>query len=292
MLPSFLCQSLTNVAAGLTCLIHHGMYTGVQLVVMEKFDLKKLCSNIQDRKITYAYLVPPVVLMLSKSPTVDQYDLGSLRMTNSGAAPLTHEIVGDLWRKRKLPVKQGYGLSETSPTTHAQEWADWDKKIGSVGKLLPNQVAKYMSPDEKEVPVGETGELWVKGPNVFRGYWKNEEATKNALTADGFFRTGDVGYQDVEGHFYITDRVKELIKYKGAFGISLQHHGNLCQANTQNQASKCRLLSSRACSYRTTPSRTWPSWVSTTRSRPPKYPARTWCRPRASRLDQRQRRRS
>lgn len=183
---------------------------------MDKFDLEKFCSNVQTHKVTFAYLVPPVVLALSKSPVVDKYDLSSLRMSNSGAAPLTHEIVEELWKKRKLKVKQGYGLSETSPTTHTQEWHDWDKKIGSVGKLMPNQVAKYMSPEEKEVPVGDTGELWVKGPNVFKGYWKNEEATRNALTDDGFFRTGDVGHQDSEGHFYITDRVKELIKYKGA----------------------------------------------------------------------------
>lgn len=200
---------------GLTCLVHHGMYTGVQLVVMDKFDLEKFCSHVQEHRITFAYLVPPVVLMLSKSPVVDKYDLSSLRMTNSGAAPLTHEIVEELWKKRRLAVKQGYGLSETSPTTHTQEWADWDKKIGSVGKLMPNQVAKYMSPEEQEVPVGETGELWIKGPNVFKGYWKNDEATRNALTEDGFFKTGDVGHQDAEGHFYITDRVKELIKYKG-----------------------------------------------------------------------------
>ncbi|KAF4310233.1 AMP-dependent synthetase/ligase [Botryosphaeria dothidea] len=200
---------------GLTCLVHHGMFTGVQLVVMDKFDLEKFCSHVQEHRITFAYLVPPVVLMLSKSPVVDKYDLSSLRMTNSGAAPLTYEIVEELWKKRRLAVKQGYGLSETSPTTHTQEWADWDRKIGSVGKLMPNQVAKYMSPEEQEVPVDETGELWIKGPNVFKGYWKNDEATRNALTEDGFFKTGDVGHQDAEGHFYITDRVKELIKYKG-----------------------------------------------------------------------------
>lgn len=69
--------------------------------------------------------------------------------------------------------------------------------------------------DEKEVPVGEVGELWVKGPNVFAGYWKNEKATANALTSDGYFKTGDIGYQDKDGNFYITDRIKELIKYKG-----------------------------------------------------------------------------
>ena len=94
-------------------------------------------------------------------------------------------------------------------------WELWDKPIGSVGTLLPNQTAKYMSPEEKELAVGETGELWVKGPNVFKGYHNNPEATKNALTEDGYFKTGDVGHQDTNGNFFITDRVKELIKYKG-----------------------------------------------------------------------------
>lgn len=81
--------------------------------------------------------------------------------------------------------------------------------------MLPNQTAKYMSPEETEVPVGEPGELWIKGPNVFKGYLNNPEGTKNALTEDGYFKTGDVGYQDKDGNFYITDRIKELIKYKG-----------------------------------------------------------------------------
>lgn len=72
-----------------------------------------------------------------------------------------------------------------------------------------------MSPDEKEVPAGETGELWIKGPNVFKGYLNNKEMTAHALTPDGYFKTGDVGHQDKDGNFYITDRVKELIKYKG-----------------------------------------------------------------------------
>lgn len=81
--------------------------------------------------------------------------------------------------------------------------------------MIPNQTAKYMSPEEKEVPVGEVGELWIKGPNIFKGYLNNPEGTSNALTPDGYFKTGDVGYQDKDGNFFITDRVKELIKYKG-----------------------------------------------------------------------------
>lgn len=200
---------------GLTCLIHQALYSGFHLVVMPKFDLDDFCKFIQELKITFAYVVPPIVLLLSKHPSVAKYDLSTIRMMNSGAAPLTRELVEAVNNRLGFPVKQGYGLSETSPTTHTQPWEDWNKTIGSVGRLLPYQTAKYMSADEKELSVGEVGELWIKGPNVFKGYLNNPEGTAHALTADGYFKTGDVGYQDKNGNFYITDRVKELIKYKG-----------------------------------------------------------------------------
>ncbi|KAK4935923.1 hypothetical protein LTR66_015398, partial [Elasticomyces elasticus] len=182
---------------------------------MPKFDLESWCSIVQDHKITFSYVVPPVVLLLSKHPIVDKYDLSSMRMMNSGAAPLTRELVDAVYSRKKLKVKQGYGLSETSPTTHTQPWDLWRTTIGAVGTLLPNQTAKYMSATETEVPAGEVGELWIKGPNVFKGYLNNPAGTRNALTSDGYFKTGDVGFQDKEGNFYITDRIKELIKYKG-----------------------------------------------------------------------------
>ncbi|PMD52282.1 acetyl-CoA synthetase-like protein [Hyaloscypha bicolor E] len=200
---------------GLTCLIHQAMHAGLTLICMSKFDLAKFCEHIQTHSITFAYVVPPVILQLGKNPIVSKYDLSSIRMMNSGAAPLTKELVETVYNRLKIPIKQGYGLSETSPTTHTQPWETWRTYIGSVGRLLPNQTAKYMSPEEKEVPAGETGELWLKGPNIFLGYLNNPEGTKNALTEDGYFKTGDVGHQDKEGNFYITDRVKELIKYKG-----------------------------------------------------------------------------
>ncbi|KAF2280861.1 4-coumarate-CoA ligase-like protein [Westerdykella ornata] len=200
---------------GLTCLIHQAIYSGLRLIVMPRFDLEHFCRFVQELKVTFAYVVPPVVLLLSKHPIVEKYDLSTLRMLNSGAAPLTKELVEALYARLKVPVKQGYGLSETSPTTHTQPWEDWQRKVGSVGTLLPYQTAKYMSEDGQEVPVGQVGELWIKGPNVFKGYWNNPEGTAHAKTEDGYFKTGDVGYQDEDGHFYITDRVKELIKYKG-----------------------------------------------------------------------------
>lgn len=196
------------------------MYSGYHLVVMAKFDLERWCSHVQNYRITFSYVVPPVVLLLTKSPVVDNYDLSSLRMMNSGAAPLTRELIDALYARVKCGIKQGYGLSETSPTTHTGAWEDWQKHSGSVGKLLPNLEAKYTtSPEDdsepQEVPVGQVGELHMRGPNVFKGYHNNPTSTAASLTADGWFRTGDVGYQDAEGNFYITDRVKELIKYKG-----------------------------------------------------------------------------
>jgi 4-coumarate--CoA ligase len=188
------------------------MHRGFQLVVMPKFELERFCQIIQTEKITFVYLVPPILLALAKHPIVSKYDLTSLRMANCGAAPLTRELVDMLQKRFTLPVKQGYGLSETSPTTHVQPWAEWNETIGSVGRLLPNLEAKYLDADGKEIPVGETGELCLKGPNVFKGYLNQPEMTKASFTEDGFFKTGDIGHEDKKGNFYITDRVRYLVR--------------------------------------------------------------------------------
>ncbi|EXJ72878.1 uncharacterized protein A1O5_04026 [Cladophialophora psammophila CBS 110553] len=200
---------------GLTCLLHRSLYSGVPLVIMPKFDLEAFCSLVMTHKVTYAYVAPPVLVMLSKHPIVTNFDLSSLRMMNSGAAPLTRELVENVYTRLNLRVKQGYGLTETSPTTHLQLWSDWNNPIGSVGQLLPNMTAKIMLPDGKEAPLGEAGEIWLRGPNIFKGYFRNDIATKDSLTSDGYFKTGDVGYQNSMGLFFITDRLKELIKYNG-----------------------------------------------------------------------------
>lgn len=191
------------------------LHRGLHLVVMSKFEIEAFCRIVQTHRITFVYLVPPVLLLIAKHPSISKYDLSSLRMANSGAAPLTKELVEQVNKRVRLPIKQGYGLSETSPTTHAQSWEDWNSTVGSVGKLLPNLQAKYLDPDGKELAVGETGELAVKGPNVFKGYLNKEALTKECFTEDGFFKTGDIGHETKDGSFYITDRVKELIKYKG-----------------------------------------------------------------------------
>lgn len=207
---------------GLNVLVHAPVYTGVHTLVLARFDLEKWCRLVQDQQVTFSYIVPPIVLLLCKHPVVDKYDLSSLRMVNSGAAPLTRELVEALFKRKGLRVKQGYGLSETSPTIFSQRWQDWETAVGSTGRLLPNVVAKFCavpgageeSDGKKELGPGETGELYVKGPNVFSGYHNNPSATAECLE-DGWFRTGDVGFIDKAGNLTITDRVKELIKYKG-----------------------------------------------------------------------------
>ena len=199
---------------GLTMLVHYVLWAGYECIVMPRFELEKACSLIQKHKVTMMWVAPPVVLALSKSPLVDEYDLSSLKMVVSAAAPLTHELSDAFYARLKTPIKQGYGLSETSPGTHSVRWDTWDKSVGSVGVLLPNLTAKFMSPEGNEVKRGEVGELWLKGPNIFKGYLNNAKATEASMVGE-YYKTGDVGYLDERGNFFITDRVKELIKYKG-----------------------------------------------------------------------------
>ncbi|XP_014556530.1 hypothetical protein COCVIDRAFT_99566 [Bipolaris victoriae FI3] len=202
---------------GLTGLVHQTLQRGIELVVMPTFDLKMFLEAIQEHKITFIYVAPPVIVRLSRDIIVTQYDLSSLKMITSGAAPLTKGLVDTVHKRLGLKINQAYGLSETSPVTHTQPWDEWYTSIGSVGKLLPNMQAKYISASGLELPPNTStpGELHLRGPNIFKGYWKNPSATAAALTPDGFFKTGDIGFQDANHNFYITDRVKELIKYKG-----------------------------------------------------------------------------
>ncbi|EUC49579.1 hypothetical protein COCMIDRAFT_84138 [Bipolaris oryzae ATCC 44560] len=200
---------------GLTILVHQTLHRGIELVVMPAFDLKMFLEAIQEHKITLIYVAPPVIVRLARDSIVTQYDLSSIKMITSGAAPLSKSLIDAVHKRLGLKINQAYGLSETSPATHNQPWNEWSTSPGSVGKLLPNMQASYMSPSGQELAPGSTGELHLRGPNIFKGYWKNPAATAAALTPDGFFKTGDVGFVDAEHNFYITDRVKELIKYKG-----------------------------------------------------------------------------
>ncbi|KAI7897203.1 uncharacterized protein EV154DRAFT_433354 [Mucor mucedo] len=199
---------------GLTLLLHIAVYLGTPVFVMSKFDLVQFCETVQKQKITFTCLVPPIILLLAKHPLIDQYDFTSLKLVICGAAPLS----GDLSRqvRARLPnlvVKQGYGLTETSPCAVIEPT---DRVVdGSIGLLVSNMTARIVDDDDKDVPTGERGELWLKGPNIMKGYINNPEATADCIDNEGYFHTGDIAIQDKNGHFFIVDRKKELIKYKG-----------------------------------------------------------------------------
>ncbi|KUJ20902.1 acetyl-CoA synthetase-like protein [Mollisia scopiformis] len=200
---------------GLQYEVLYMVHLGVKAVILAAFQPDAFCQAVQDHKCTFGYLVPPILLFLGKSPLVDKYDLSSLKTAYSAAAPLTSDLVEGVWNRLQLRTKQAYGLSETSPAITTMETKDWRRKMGSVGPVLPNQIVKVMSDDEKLLPAFSDGEIWVQGPNVFPGYLNNPTATANCMTSDGFFKTGDIGHFDNDGFLYITDRKKELIKYKG-----------------------------------------------------------------------------
>ncbi|KAK3843559.1 MAG: hypothetical protein J3R72DRAFT_440292 [Linnemannia gamsii] len=192
-----------------------GPYTGLQNIVLQKFNPEDFLKTIQDYKIKTLNLVPPQVLMLVKSPLVAKYDLSHVCQLNVGAAPCSRELVEALLEKYPaIAFRQAYGMSELSPGTHIGLYNDMVH--GSAGKILPNQEVRLVDTDTgKDAAPGERGEIWIRGLNVMKGYRNNEKATRETIDRDGWLHTGDVGVVDARGNFFIVDRLKELIKYKG-----------------------------------------------------------------------------
>ncbi len=201
---------------GMTVILAGALAQGATIVTLPRFDLEQFLALVQTHRITYANVVPPIVLALAKHPLVDQYDLSSLRSVFSGAAPLGDELAGACASRLGTRVRQGYGLTETSPVTHFHPNEGDVEELASVGPLVANTEARIVDPlNGVDVPRGERGELWMRGPQVMKGYFNKPEATAMCMTADGWFKTGDVAIADEKGWFRIVDRVKELIKYKG-----------------------------------------------------------------------------
>lgn len=172
---------------------------------------------VQKHKCNSGYIVPPILTALAKHPVVDKYDLSSLREVGlmCAAAPLSSTLIDAVYKRLQIPVYQAFGMTEASPCTHLQHISTWSRSKGAVGQLIPNVEARLVGEDGKDAPLGGQGEVWVRGPNIFCGYHNNAEATAECMQ-DSYYKTGDIARVDPEtGDFFITDRIKELVKYKG-----------------------------------------------------------------------------
>lgn len=198
----------------MTCL---GMAIGgVHIVTMARYSDRAFLQAIERQRCAVVFAVPPLLVMLAKQPAVDEYDLSSLLMIYSGAAPLSKETVDAV--QRRLPnlmgVFQGFGMSEMTLSVLQQSLMY--RTEGSVGVLRPGMWGKIIDPETgRTLRAGEHGEMCFRGSAIMRGYVGDERATRGTIDADGWLHTGDVGYYDEQGEWYIVDRLKELIKYKG-----------------------------------------------------------------------------
>ncbi|KAF0556280.1 acetyl-CoA synthetase-like protein [Gigaspora margarita] len=178
---------------GMVIIVISAVFLGDSTIVIPRFELGLFCSCIQKYKISYAHASLPIVLELIKNPIAKNYDISNLKMVFSTGAPLSILTSKKFYDIHKIPIKQGYGLTETSLLAINKS----DNIVaGSVGVLIPNIEAKVVSEEGLELGYNERGELWVRGPTLSKGYLNNEEATKASFDKDGFFHTGDLVFVD------------------------------------------------------------------------------------------------
>jgi acyl-CoA synthetase (AMP-forming)/AMP-acid ligase II len=202
---------------GMTVLVNLALWRGATVVTMPRFELDGFLQLMQDHRVTYACLVPPIVLALAKHPAVDGFDLSALEFIISGAAPLDAGVGQAAAARLGCQVLQGYGLTETSPVLSAPVRDPSRARASSTGLILPNTEIRVVALEEEaeDPPPGEDGEIWARGPQVMRGYLDDPEADAWIFPGEGWLRTGDIGHTDADGYLYVVDRLKELIKYRG-----------------------------------------------------------------------------
>jgi acyl-CoA synthetase (AMP-forming)/AMP-acid ligase II len=225
---------------GLAYFLCKSMITGTPVAVMSAFNLPVFLSTVAKYRCEVLSLVPPVVLLLVKDPSLAKYDLSSVKRMFSAAAPLSIEL-GEAVESRfkslygtEVHCFQAWGLTETSPLATAVPTDRTDKKH-TVGCIAPNMKFRLVDPEtllDIEDPTTQSGEIWCRGPNVTPGYYRNPAATSSGFSeVDGtkWFRTGDICTMDRDGYFQIVDRIKEMIKYKGLQVVPSELEGKLLQ---------------------------------------------------------------
>jgi long-chain acyl-CoA synthetase len=199
---------------GMTVLMLSPLSWGATIYPMLRWDAEQAMQLIQEHKITSMVCVPTLYIDLLNHPKVNEYDLSSLKLCSSGGAKMPVPVIEAMEQKLGVTVYEGYGLTETSPVTHTNLAAP-KRKVGSIGWPLEGAECKIVDEKNSRLPVGQVGELCVRGPMVMKGYHNNPEATRQVIDDEGFFHTGDLGYVDEEGYYYIVDRVKDMINVGG-----------------------------------------------------------------------------
>lgn len=213
VLPLFHIYSLNSI---LLC----GLRVGATILIMQKFEIKGLMELVEKYRVTIAPFVPPIVLAIAKSPLVDEYDLSSIRMIMSGAAPMGKELEDTV--RSKLPnaiLGQGYGMTEAGPVLSmclAFAKQKFEVKSGSCGTVVRNAEMKIVDTNTgAPLPRNHAGEICIRGDQIMKGYLNNPKSTEETIDKEGWLHTGDIGYVDDDDQVFIIDRLKELIKYKG-----------------------------------------------------------------------------
>ena len=200
---------------GLSTCQHLAIMTGSTLVLLPRFDVKEVLRAIDRHRVTVISAIPMMFMKMTEFPGIHRYDLGTLRICLSGASPLHAEVQDRFERLTGVRITQGYGLTEAGPVTHCNPISGHGPR-GSIGVAFPDTETRIVDLEtgEREVAIGEAGELTVHGPQVMRGYWNNDVETRGVIR-DGWLYTGDIVRQDPSGFFFLVDRKKDMIKTRG-----------------------------------------------------------------------------
>ncbi len=203
---------------GMTVALNLAIYAGYSIIVMPRFDTDELIKTIRKKRPTMFPGVPAIYIALMAHPKIDSFDLTSIRVCVTGAAPMPVEVMRRFEQKTGSKIVEGYGLSEASPVTHANP-IEGTRKPGSIGIALPDTDCRIVDPETRtmEMPAGQIGELIVRGPQVMKGYWKNEKETLDSLR-NGWLYTGDLATMDSSGYVFIVDRKKDMV-ISGGYNI-------------------------------------------------------------------------
>jgi long-chain acyl-CoA synthetase len=212
---------------------------GASVLLEERFDPRTTLQAIVRHRVSIVVGAPPMYLAWLSLPDRDRFDLSQVRFAVSGASRLPPEVISSFRDTFGVEIWEGYGLTETSPTVSTTQMGE--QRAGSIGRILEGQQVRIVDTDGNDVMVGDPGEIWVRGPNVFKGYWEDPEATAAVFSGD-WFRTGDIAYQDEDGYLWLVDRSKEVIivsgfnVYPGEVEQALRQHPGVLDAAVLGQS--------------------------------------------------------